>query len=163
MAAPLPASLGMEVGNVSSHNGHTAQTCCLSFHTDEGRREQNCNTLIVSFITYSLCLTTACRCWPHVPRVPLIPEYNVELSSLSFNGHTSPSFTFNHCKQPMATQQYWLNNGATKGLKLHYTPAQQHLLACCSSPQTHGSRPVKSWDGCCVPGDRMMWEPDAVG
>lgn len=75
IAAPLPASLRMEVGNVSSHNGHIAQTCCLSFHGDEGRREQNCNTLIVSFITYSLCLTTTRRCWLHVPRVPLIPEY----------------------------------------------------------------------------------------
>lgn len=59
--APLPASLGMEVGNVSSHNGHIVQTCCLSFLGDEGRQEQNCNTLIVSFITYSLCLTMTCR------------------------------------------------------------------------------------------------------
>lgn len=88
----MPASLGMEVGNVSSHNGHIVQTCCLSFQSDEGRREQSCNTLIVSFITYSLCLTTTCHCWPHVPRVPLIPKYNMELlcrpaacSSLSFN------------------------------------------------------------------------------
>lgn len=47
--APPPASLGMEVGNVSSHNGHIAQTCCLGHGRGEGRQEQNRNVLIVSF------------------------------------------------------------------------------------------------------------------
>lgn len=40
--APPLASLGMEVGNVSSHNGRIPQTCCLGRRSEEGRQEQNC-------------------------------------------------------------------------------------------------------------------------
>lgn len=45
--APVLASHGMEVGNVSSHNGHAAQTCCLGLGREERRQEQNWNVLIV--------------------------------------------------------------------------------------------------------------------
>lgn len=72
--AALPASLGTEVGNVSSHNRHILQTCCLSFHSNEGRWEQNCNPLIVSFITYSVSLTLTCCFWNRVPGLPLVSE-----------------------------------------------------------------------------------------
>lgn len=102
----MQASLGMEVGNVSSHNGHIVQTCCLSFHSDEGRRD-----------------------------------------------HTSQGFTFKQCKQPMATKQYRLNNGATKGLTSHYSLVQHlhsaaaptcmvNILWC---PEMAGLSPETKW------------------
>lgn len=63
--------------NVSSRNGHIAQTCCLGHGREEGKQEQNWNVLIVNY--HHLFTTAVPRLanwiWLHLPRPPLAPVW----------------------------------------------------------------------------------------
>lgn len=142
----------MEVGNVSSDNGHISQTCCLSFPSDEGRWEQNCNTLIVSFITYLRSLTLTCRFWTRAS------------STISFRVNVEPL-----CRLVACSSETILLLGSLKALN---TVSSQRLqnstgstkvpwwvwrtvrLCVVSAYNMHGAHPVMSCDGRFVPGDK---------